>query len=331
MVKAKAHRMAAMAGLAAMLGAGCGSFETPSIVLDLRVLGIAAEPPEIVTPFDPDHPEDVVFGDVELCALVGDPADSRSLEFNMVACAPTDSLRCDQVDRPWVDIGNGTVGDPEEADPPEPMCATLSNSAALYSVIEDSISVDTLAGFGGIGVQVEFWVRPAGTTLDEAQFAAKKVYYSPQIPDERVANSNPTLDELTATIGDGEPFAAPLGRCRDITPIEIPAGSELNLLPVEPEGAREDYVVPTFDGSVRSLHENLRYAWYATAGDWSAERSGGERDFAGNEPDLDSTWTAPDKPEIVGDGLDVAFWVVQRDERGGLAWYQSCAHVTPVP
>ena len=35
-----------------LLAAGCGNFETPSIVLDLRTLGAIAEPPEVVAPFD---------------------------------------------------------------------------------------------------------------------------------------------------------------------------------------------------------------------------------------------------------------------------------------
>src|SRR5690606_22747649 len=99
--------------------------------------------------------------------------------------------------------------------------------------------------------------------------------------------------------------------------------------PLEPQGAREDYVVPTFDGGSRMLTENLSYAWYATAGEWNRENTGGPRDFAGNAPPLDSTWTAPTDPEIVGAGLDVALWMVQRDERGGQTWYHSCLRVVP--
>jgi hypothetical protein len=312
--------------LVAAAAVGCGSLETPSIVLDLRVLGISVDPPEIVAPFVPDNPEAVVFDDVEVCALVADPGASRQLAFNMVACAPTDTLRCDQADQPRAEIGFGVVDDPEEAAAPVELCATLSNSDALYDVIEDSVRVDTLAGFGGIGVQVELSIRPEPGSLDEAQFAAKQMLYSPQFPPDRVANRNPWLDQITATDADGDAIALPLGRCGDVTPVTVDAGAELELLPVEPEGVREDYVVPTFDGAIRELTENLRYAWYATSGDWSANNTGGPRDFAGNDAPLDSTWTAPEE-ELGAEGLDVSLWVVQRDERGGLAWYQSCVHV----
>ncbi len=316
--------------LVATAAVGCGSLESPSIVVDLRVLGISVEPPEIVAPFVPDNPESVVFDDVEICALVADPGASRQLAFTMVACAPTDTLRCDQSDQPMVDIGAAVVGDPEEAAATVELCATLSNSDELYAVIEESIRVDTLAGFGGIGVQVALHVRPEPGGLDEDLFAAKQMLYSPQFPLDRVANRNPWLDEITATGADGDEIVLPLGRCTDITPLLVDAGAELELLPVEPEGVREDYVVPTFDGAVRELTENLRYAWYATHGDWSANNTGGPRDFAGNDPPLDSTWTAPAADEIGADGLDVSLWLVQRDERGGLAWYQSCVHVDAI-
>ena len=306
---------------------GCGSFESPSIVLDLRVLGISVEPPEIVAPFVPDDPESVVFDDVEVCALVADPGASRQLAFNMVACAPTDALRCDLADQTLATIGGAVVDDPEEAGATVELCATLSNSDELYDVINESIRADTLAGFGGIGVQIELSVGPEPGSLEETQFAAKQMLYSPQIPFDRVANRNPWLDQITATIDAGEELSLPLGRCSDITPLAVDAGAELELLPVEPEGVREDYVVPTFDGAVRELTENLRYAWYATAGKWSANNTGGPRDFAGNDADLDSTWTAPPAERVDADGLDVTLWLVQRDERGGLAWYQSCVHV----
>jgi len=310
--------------------AACGDFEPASIVLDLRILGVSVEPPEVVAPFDPENPTEVELENVEVCALVADPADTRSLTFNMVACAPTDSRRCDDAGAPFVDIGFGTVDDPEEAASPASMCATLEVSAALLSVIEDSVAVDSLAGFGGIAVQIELLARPAEGTLADAEFAAKRMLYSPQIPDERVANQNPWLDEITFTRGEStEEAVLPLGRCSDVTPVEVAPAEEITLLPVEPEGVREDYLVPTFDGGARELTENLTYAWYATHGSWSRERSGGPRDIVGNEPQLDSTWTAPEDPDEVGDGLDVSFWFVQRDERGGLTWYQSCARVTP--
>lgn len=311
------------------LGAGCGDFEAPSVVLDLRVLGARAEPPEVVSPFDPDDPMNLELVEVEVCGLVADPGESRRLQYEMVACAPTDSKRCDELDRPFVDLGFGTADDPETATSAISICSTIPAGGGLLPVLEDSIRNDSLSGFGGVEVQVELVVRAEGAPLAEAEFAAKTVLYSPQIPAERVANSNPSIERVTAILDGAEPVDLPLGRCAEIPPVEVPAGSELELEPIEPSGAREDYVVPTFDGGSRLLTENLSYAWYATAGEWTSESTGGPRDFAGNQPPLDSTWKVPDDPEIVGDGLEVALWIVQRDERGGQAWYQACLRVTP--
>jgi hypothetical protein len=46
-----------LVALVAGLGlVGCGSFEDPAIVLDLRVLAMRAEPPEQLFPVDPAQP-----------------------------------------------------------------------------------------------------------------------------------------------------------------------------------------------------------------------------------------------------------------------------------
>lgn len=307
--------------------AGCGDFETPSIVLDLRTLGAIAEPPEVVAPFDPENPEETALQDVQVCLLAADPAESRRLEWNMVACAPAGDGRCDPQE-PFVSAGFGFIDDPEETGARG--CGTVAAGPGLLAVLEDAVSADSLAGFGGIAVQVEIWVNGVDAPFEEAQFAAKRILYAPQIPAERVANNNPTVERFTYKFAaDAEPVDLPLGRCGEIAPVEMAIGDDIEIEPVEPEGVREDYVLPTFDGGVRRITEHLTYAWYATAGEWSRENSGGPRDLAGNQPPLDSTWTAAIDEDAVGAGLDVRLWMVQRDERGGQAWYESCLRVLP--
>ncbi|HWM86618.1 MAG TPA: hypothetical protein VNO33_12290, partial [Kofleriaceae bacterium] len=77
--------------------AACTDFEDPEVVVDMRVLGMRAEPPEIVVPYDPQDPTRVNLADlvpVEICALVADPADGRGLDYSMSLCRPTSSGRC---------------------------------------------------------------------------------------------------------------------------------------------------------------------------------------------------------------------------------------------
>ena len=323
-----------------VLATGCGEFEVPEIVLDLRVMAINAEPPEVVVPIDItalpaaiDDPAllaeilaDLEVPDVEVCALVGDPNDSRSLEFTMHACAPTSHRRCDDPTRALADITSGTVEDPEEAAGPVAMCGTLTPSIQFFEVLRESIESDPLSGLSGIEMQVQLTVRPEGTPFEEAEYAAKKVVFSADYPEGKQANQNPLLSELVRELEDEDDVPLPLGRCRDVAPLVLAPGEGAVLLPVEAEGAREDYVLPTFDGEVRFYTENLAYTWYATDGSFSARVTGGPRDGAGNEEPLDTEWTAP---EEVTEPLDVSLWLVQRDERGGLNWYESCIRVEP--
>lgn len=315
-----------------LLGLGCGEFETRSIILDLRILAMRVEPPEVIIPLDfenpPDSPDDVEIPDIEVCALVADPADSRSLEYVLGACAPNEDDRCSgDPERLYAPIAEATVPDPEEADTPVSMCGTLSPSVQFFSVIQESLENDALSGFGGLQVYIELITRPQGAPLDDAQYGIKLLLLSPQIPPDRVANQNPGLDALTIELEDDEEITMPLGRCGDVEPPVVSPGVTINFVPVESPGAREDYVVPTFEGGVRMFTENLSYSWYATAGDWQREISGGPKDIAGNDPPLDSEWRAPE--DIGTDSQDVPIWVVQRDERGGLTWYETCIRVQP--
>jgi hypothetical protein len=296
----------------AILLAGCGKFEDPQIVLDLRVLAMTADPPEQVLETQDD------LHDAQVCALVADPAEQRSLHWKMTVCAPTDELRCDDPTRPSFEAGHGVIDDPETATTPQVACATVPGDDGLIVVINDAVSLDSLSGFGGVDVLVDLEV--------EGEHAGKRVRYAPLLPADRVANTNPTLTEIDILAENHDPRALTLGRCEEMTdPLPIASGATLHLTPVEPDGVREDYVVPTFDGGERMFTESLTYQWLATDGAWNRGTTGGTRDASGMTPPLDSTWTAPD----VDAPTDVSLWVVQRDERLGAAWYESCVRVVP--
>ena len=99
-------------------------------------------------------------------------------------------------------------------------------------------------------------------------------------------------------------------------------------MPIEPDGVREDYVLPTFEGGSRRFTEYISYQWLATGGDWSRASSGGPRDPAGNPPSLGATWRAPSFDELDGT-VSHPLWVIYRDERGGGGWLESCVRVFP--
>lgn len=319
-------RLAAIGAIA--LAIGCGEFEDPEIVIDLRALAVQVEPPEIVTSVDVESMtvDFESIDDVELCALIGDPVASRSLEYKMIACPPGNDGLCNETKEPSTVIVEGVVDDPEEAETIPRICGTLSADGNLLAILMESFSADDLLGFGGISAQVE--IRVSGAGGGDAISATKAVRYAPQEPADRVANTNPGIASLAITRENDSEELAPLGRCRDVEPLEVGPGETIEIEPVEVDGSREDYVLPTIDGERRDLTENLSYQWLATAGSWSRFNSGGARDPFGNEPPIDSSWTAPEGSEV-GAGVEIQMWIVQRDERGGGSWIQTCVRVTP--
>jgi hypothetical protein len=325
---------------AALLAGACGSFEDPLIVIDLRILSITATPPEQVIPFDPQDPpegaedfDELGLVDTEICGLIADPEASRGLSWRMSICAPNSDLRCDEddVDRPTYDIASGHIDDPEESATAQPACGTLLAEPALLLVIEDAISFDDFAGFGGVDILVELEVIPDGLGPADAIYGGKRVRYAPQLPPERRANVNPTVDRIEVDIDpeDGEAFALPMGRCAEqARPIRIVVGEELPLMPIASDDAAEDYVVPTLDGDVRMFTESLTYQWLASAGSWRRGTTGGTRDASGMVPPLDNAYRPPAPDELDAE-MDVSIWMIQRDERLGATWYESCVTVVP--
>ena len=313
----------------------CGSFEDPAIVLDLRVLAAVTEPPEQVVPVDPQNPSGAFANvrDFETCALIADPAAARGLSWSLTVCPRRSDLRCDPA-RPLFVAGQGHLDDPDLAPVPVRVCATVPAGGALLAVIRDALERDSLQGFGGLDINLSLRVVPDGGGEADAVYSSKAARFSVQLPAERVANTNPTLARIDVDVGGGEPVALPLGRCVDqAAPIEVALGGRIHLMPIEPPGAREDYVVPTFEGGSRRFTENLRYQWLAGGGDWTRASTGGTRDGAGNEPELDTEWKPPTAAQLDEAGLTLPtlmpLWVIERDERGGTAWFESCARVVP--
>ena len=316
----------------ALLAGGCGKFQDPQIVIDLRALSMVAEPPEQLIPYTPSmppNPADIHLVPIQICALIADPGAQRMLDYEMDACPPTNDDRCDPA-RPIALVGGGTIDDPEDAATPQPACATLDPGLDLLDVVKQSAILDPQHGFSEIDIMVALRVNARGASADQAIYAAKGVRFGEELPAGRTPNHNPTLTEIDWTRSDLSTGALALGRCHDqAQPIDVAPGEELKLAPIEPADARETYVVPTFDGGSAQFTENLSYDWFSGAGKWKSGSSGGPIDGFGNQPPLDDTWTAPTDPKVIGTGLDVPIYVVQRDERLGQAWYESCAHVHP--
>ena len=324
-----------------VLLAGCGTFQDPDIVIDFRVLGMSATVPEQIVDIDitqPVQPADILEQLVEtkVCVLLSDKNFTRNLRWKMTLCNLNGDQRCND-GAPHSDLGEGLWPDPDLTPAPPEMCAVVPADGNLLGVILESLQGDQFKGLGGIyyGVSLVVGGEDADPTLD--LYAAKNLRVQPRIPPELQPNNNPYLSGVDVRLAeDGDEFM-PLpienARCIDYAnrfedPIIVVPEQKIRFQPVEPDGVREVYVVPTTDGGSRTFTESLTYQWLASAGKYSSGSTGGVRDPFGNPPPLFTDWTAPKAKDLEGP-TDVSFWVVQRDERLGLAWYESCVRVVP--
>jgi hypothetical protein len=209
------------------------------------------------------------------------------------------------------------------------MCVTVVPDANLLALLAFIVQGDTLHGLGGIDYGVVLRVGGENGNRDLDQYAAKTLAVSPRIPATRAANHNPTLDRIDAALEDGTPVTLPFGRCADNpAPRTLAPATKLRLLPIEAAGAREVYTVPTLDGHSETFTESLTYQWIAGAGGFSRGTTGGPRDLTGNPPPLFSDFKSPAASDLDG-STDIPLWIIQRDERLGVQWYESCLRVAP--
>ena len=317
-----------------LLLAACHTFQDPNVVLDLRVLAMDATVPEQVIDIDLAHPPPAVQLLAQLvpsrvCALVADPNfDGRRLRWSLTLCEQSGNDRCDD-ELPNFVLGSGMLDDPDITVPEPEMCVYVEPDQNLLAVVLDALNNDALQGFQG--EQYEVMLEVGGENADPAldQYAAKSLQVAARIPASRTANTNPSLTEIDAAIGDAAPVALPLGRCVDQTaPLVVMPGQTVRLTPIEPDGVRETYVIPTLDGGSATFTETLTYQWTSSNGSFSDGTTGGPHDPFGNPAPLFTDWHAPSASDL-GDKTDISIWIVQRDERLGVHWYESCLRVTP--
>jgi len=325
--------------IAALL-AGCTTFEDPTIVLDLRVLAMTADIPDQIVDLDLEMPMPTEIlqqlQPATVCALVADPAQDRPLRWSMTLCLLDDEGRCDRA-LPFIELGSGLIEDPETASAAQRPCGLIepaAYSAKILAMLRAAVEANPVQALGGIDYTVVFTVGAIDDRSTDV-YAAKHLRVSPRIPANRTANENPRFEFVDAAllgsgslILPGTPTSGSSGRCAEIGAFEVPEvrpGARLTLFPVEPVGTREDYVVPTLDGKTAMLTETVTYQWFATYGAWSDEFTGGGHDVLGNQSLLGSDWLAPSS--ITGP-LEVSLWMIQRDERYGARFFETCVRVS---
>jgi hypothetical protein len=302
--------------------AGCTpNFEDVSLVKDLRVLGVQAEPPEILLPLG-----STAFPPVHIQPLLVDPqaGPDALFEWQLWACTAED-VRCD---------ADKVTSRRLVVEPRTTSLAEIQTDFVLdQELYTAALIADEAKGLDGVPVMLElrinrdrFWER-----------AVKRVVYGNTLLPDKVANTNPQLDGVqragAEVLQPGQEFGA--------APGEI-----VKLLPKPRANTAEPYWVATFKGKcsvdsdcmlfipgaecksgicARQLTEYLSYAFFTDAGALSDATTGGKPSpLIENKKiaDPSSDWTAPPTPGTY------RLWVVIRDDRGGMSWMPIQANVT---
>lgn len=312
----------------------CNTFEDENIVIDTRILAMAADVPIQVVDVDTSMGMPMAADLLDqlvpatMCALVADPQFDRRLRYTMTLCERCNEGCCE--DGPSHLLAEGVIDDPDTTIPEPQLCATVKPDGNLLGVVLPILEADVFRGIGGVyyGVVLTIGGEDDDPALD--QVGGKSLRIDPRIPATVTANNNPTIDHFDAAKDGVDPQPLPMGRCVDQTdPLTLVPTQRVRITPIEPDGARETYVAPTIDGRGETFTESLTYQWRAGGiGHFSSGETGGPRDFSGNPAPLFTDFRAPRADDI--DGVtDIPIWIVQRDERLGAVWYESCIRVTP--
>lgn len=293
---ARAWTRGRLASFLAALAACSPGFDDPSLVKDLRVLGVRADPPEflVTDKAPPAWP-------VRVTALIADPhGGGRTLQCEVRSCTLGDSRTCEGSG----DITTFAAGPCTDGETP-------FDVEVPRSLVEAAQAGDPTFGtpvHSGVAVWLEVVVRGGERPL----YALKSVAFSPENPPGRTANQNPRVGEVR------------LNDMPQRTPGEVPyvPGVSVRIEVVPAEGAKEKYVLPSLmpPGGVEDLDEFMTVAFYADAGSFEdatrSDRPGNvfEGTPTGEEARLLTRWTPPDE------GGPVRFWFVLVDGRGGADW-----------
>ena len=258
------------------------SFQDQSVVRDLRVLAVKAEPPEA-------QYDDQGVDDVQVRVLVLAPSHPPGPQSMVVTlCGPTDSRRCDT--GPSFSLGQ------------QPLSTTLVVPSAA---LEAAVANDDLGGFGGLRVQFSLSIDDGDPA--RAVFASKVLLYSKR-GSNPTPNHNPLLTgmHLTNEGVDG-------GTLQPGEMLHLPIGVKIGLRPLLADGARETYQTTDLRGNVVQLTEQPQYSFFT--------KPGAEFDNESADEPLDGV-APPDgltriDSLVPGSGT---MWIVVRDGRGGESW-----------
>lgn len=304
---------AVLLGGLGLLGACIGSQDDSSQVVDLRVLGMAMEPPEIMAPnCDPESFEVAAAAatPARFTALIADPkAAGRAVNYRLRVCVRQDDRKCEN-EGEFIQLGTGATADGGIViDDLRVGTAQLPSDGGERYLLAEARAASAFGGLGGVRLPLVLQVS-AG---DEVIFAQKLMVFNCPIVPGMNQNVTPVLPGVLL-----QGTAWPEGGLRTLSGAE--ATFELGDL----AGLEESYVVPSYELKPVALTEAWKVSWHTTLGRMSPNETGGV-DQGGQVSRHKVKWTPGASPK---EG-PVTFWWVVRDGRGGESWIRRDGYYAP--
>lgn len=340
--------------LASLLLLGCGDFDDPSTVKDLRILAVTTDPSEVILNVaDPADLPGVAIPPITLTPLIVDPQGQgqRPVTLTISACANDPNAPSppnDGTDPTGYPAGGARAtvgsalcdGDPTRivladnvdvtAAAPAPF--TLAPDWLLAAFQRDVFFGPDGALHGGfdLGMPVVFQltVHAGGET---AIGVKRALFWRQAVRADQTPNAIPRIPGVRAYARRDEATAEPLPDA--IVAVEPGVALDVGVdgLWMEPVDAAapvitaqaESYVTATLDrvtGQVAPIDvkETLTYTFYASAGTFAPLQTSSEPPpgvIPQSRLHIESKYEPP--KDFSG---DVTVWIVVRDERGGASW-----------
>jgi hypothetical protein len=329
--------VAALAAWVALAGGGCSTFQDESTLIDLRILGLKAEPPEIYVDPSTLASQTEPFTSKFTALVVDAKGNGRSISYDVLAC-PRDidtvtaatghnGVICQQ------NVAGQTPTSYEVISPSTP--ATTTDPGPEHDIQFDfNVPPSLLAlafkadPYAAMGFQLPVVVQTELHAGSENIVTTKRLIFSQQLPDRppQAPNQNPEITTVTTyPVRDAnlDPISpTPLD---NTAPVVVRLGSTLWF---EPGGAiAEAYSTRTLTRdnppqvvTTDVAAETMRYSFFSTAGTFTPVETSTATGVIFTKPDrphLESQYTAP---TTMPDNPLLTVWIVVRDERGGASW-----------
>ena len=230
---------------------------------------------------------------------------------------------------PQIFIGSGTIPDPDTTSPEPQLCATIQPNDDLISVLLNYVENDPLMGLGGIDYGLLLEVGDAGVDPSQDHLRREDAAGHAADPGDRDAEQQPVHHGPDGVRRRQRRRGAPARALRGPRPDE--------------HHAADRHTPTTSCGSRRSSHRaftrstSCRRSTAArrcsprrsrTSGTRAAAVSrpistGGPVDCSATRRRSTPTGTRPTRA-LITDVTDVPLFIIQRDDRLGEAWFETC-------